>query len=161
VSGYKVTTDSNGQNTWTLLGKRDPNTPQMFYPIESNVTVKYGDSLVIFVAKISAQFLKNILNYRLLDAQWPVTGTSQHKLGKLFTLFHKILLFVRHQNNFLFQNSIKNLDNFLFQNDIQRRDVQLLHHVLRGERYATGKQVLLHSRPTHVLLGPHGPQQHS
>jgi len=52
VSGYKVTTDSNGKNTWTLLGKRDPNTPQMFYPIESNVTVKYGDSLVIFFAKI-------------------------------------------------------------------------------------------------------------
>lgn len=48
VSGYKVTTDSNGKNTWTLLGRRDPNTPQMFYPIESNVTVKYGDSLVFF-----------------------------------------------------------------------------------------------------------------
>jgi Copper type II ascorbate-dependent monooxygenase, C-terminal domain len=82
VSGYKVTTDSNGKNTWTLLGKRDPNTPQMFYPIESNVTVKYGDSLVIFVAKFMDKFFKNILICRLLDVQWPVTGTSLHKLGK-------------------------------------------------------------------------------
>jgi Copper type II ascorbate-dependent monooxygenase, C-terminal domain len=49
VSGYKVTTDSNGQNTWTLLGKRDPNTPQMFYPIEVNVTVGYGDTLVFLL----------------------------------------------------------------------------------------------------------------
>lgn len=52
VSGYKVTTDSSGKNTWTLLGKRDPNTPQMFYPIEGNVTVSYGDSLVFFFCKI-------------------------------------------------------------------------------------------------------------
>jgi peptidylglycine monooxygenase len=46
VSGYKVTTDSNGTNHWTLLGKRDPNTPQMFYLIDNPVPVEFGDTLV-------------------------------------------------------------------------------------------------------------------
>lgn len=33
VSGYRVRTDNNGEDQWTLLGKRDPLTPQMFYPV--------------------------------------------------------------------------------------------------------------------------------
>lgn len=46
VAGYKVKTSENGIQQWDLLGKRDPLTPQMFYPIENNVTVGYGDILV-------------------------------------------------------------------------------------------------------------------
>lgn len=46
VAGYKVTTSENGVQQWDLLGKRDPLTPQMFYTIENNVTVGYGDILV-------------------------------------------------------------------------------------------------------------------
>lgn len=34
VSGYRVRTDETGEDHWTLLGKRDPLTPQMFYPVE-------------------------------------------------------------------------------------------------------------------------------
>jgi peptidylglycine monooxygenase len=45
VAGYRVK-NSNGVQTWDLLGKRDPMTPQMFYPIEKNITVKFGDILV-------------------------------------------------------------------------------------------------------------------
>lgn len=46
VAGYRVKTSSKGIQKWDLLGKRDPLTPQMFYPIEKNLTVKYGDLLV-------------------------------------------------------------------------------------------------------------------
>ncbi|XP_063239153.1 peptidylglycine alpha-hydroxylating monooxygenase isoform X2 [Bacillus rossius redtenbacheri] len=45
VSGYRVREDENGVDQWTLLGKRDPLTPQMFYPVLSNVTVTTGDML--------------------------------------------------------------------------------------------------------------------
>lgn len=44
VSGYKVRNE-NGQDNWTLLGKRDPLTPQMFYPAENKDTIVRGDRL--------------------------------------------------------------------------------------------------------------------
>lgn len=46
VAGYRVKTFHSGGQTWDLLGKRDPLTPQMFYPVENNVTVGFGDRLV-------------------------------------------------------------------------------------------------------------------
>lgn len=36
VSGYRVRADENGVDQWTLLGKRDPLTPQMFYNVVNN-----------------------------------------------------------------------------------------------------------------------------
>merc|ERR550534_743272 len=42
VSGYKVTRN-NYLDEWTLLGKKDPQLPQMFYPIASNTTIRKGD----------------------------------------------------------------------------------------------------------------------
>ena len=41
VSGWKVSPDMK----WTLLGKRDPQLPQMFYPIADNTTMTNGDRL--------------------------------------------------------------------------------------------------------------------
>ena len=42
VSGWKVTADQ----TWTLLGKRDPQLPQMFEEIkDKSITLRYGDTL--------------------------------------------------------------------------------------------------------------------
>ncbi|CAL7934678.1 unnamed protein product [Xylocopa violacea] len=41
VSGYLVKPDY----TWTELGKRDPLTPQMFYPINNKVTASQGDRI--------------------------------------------------------------------------------------------------------------------
>lgn len=49
VSGYLVTSDSKGRNHWTLLGKKDPMLPQMFYPMVNEVTVSQGDVLVSIV----------------------------------------------------------------------------------------------------------------
>ncbi|XP_070168357.1 peptidylglycine alpha-hydroxylating monooxygenase [Polyergus mexicanus] len=41
VSGYVV----KPNNTWIELGKRDPLTPQMFYPVTHKVPITYGDRL--------------------------------------------------------------------------------------------------------------------
>lgn len=43
VSGYRVREDETGKDQWTQLGKRDPLTPQMFYPTDSKDPIKYGD----------------------------------------------------------------------------------------------------------------------
>lgn len=46
VAGYHVTTDENGVDHWIQLGKRDPLTPQMFYPVKSTAPIKFGDRVV-------------------------------------------------------------------------------------------------------------------
>lgn len=54
VAGYKVREDANGKDIWTLLGKRDPKTPQMFYRIENSDPIIKGDKLVsIYMSQIS------------------------------------------------------------------------------------------------------------
>lgn len=45
VSGYRVRVDQNGVDKWTTLGKRDPLTPQMFYPTFSKEPIKFGDKV--------------------------------------------------------------------------------------------------------------------
>lgn len=51
VSGYKVHRGENNEDHWTLLGKRDPLTPQMFYPVFSTDPIKPGDKVVSLVAE--------------------------------------------------------------------------------------------------------------
>lgn len=46
VSGYLVTIDNAGQNHWTLIGKKNPMLPQMFYPLSNEVIITQGDILV-------------------------------------------------------------------------------------------------------------------
>lgn len=43
VAGYRVRPDVRGVQHWTQLGKRNPLTPQMFYPIESKDPIVHGD----------------------------------------------------------------------------------------------------------------------
>lgn len=45
VSGYVIRRDDNGVSHWMLLGKRDPLTPQMFYPVFDKSPITYGDRL--------------------------------------------------------------------------------------------------------------------
>lgn len=45
VSGYRVREQDNGADEWTLLGKRDPLTPQMFYPTTSKDPIEFGDKV--------------------------------------------------------------------------------------------------------------------
>ncbi|XP_050314404.1 peptidylglycine alpha-hydroxylating monooxygenase [Anthonomus grandis grandis] len=44
VSGYRVTREE-GLDRWHLLGKRDPLTPQMFYPVFDKTPIKPGDKI--------------------------------------------------------------------------------------------------------------------
>lgn len=53
VAGYKVHRDENGEDHWTLLGKRDPLTPQMFYPTFTKEPITYGDKLAARCTMIS------------------------------------------------------------------------------------------------------------
>ncbi|XP_054277712.1 peptidylglycine alpha-hydroxylating monooxygenase-like isoform X2 [Macrosteles quadrilineatus] len=53
VSGYLVTTDSQGQHHWTLIGKKSPQLPQMFYPVANTVTVSEGDILAARCTMVS------------------------------------------------------------------------------------------------------------
>jgi hypothetical protein len=46
VSGYHIRRDSSGIDHWILLGKRNPLTPQMFYPIENQEPIVRGDKVV-------------------------------------------------------------------------------------------------------------------
>ena len=40
MSGYKV----DRENNWSLIGKRDPSLPQMFYPVsDKSITLSKGD----------------------------------------------------------------------------------------------------------------------
>lgn len=45
VSGYRVRKNSTNQDEWTVLGKRNPLTPQMFYPVENAEPIVKGDKL--------------------------------------------------------------------------------------------------------------------
>lgn len=53
VSGYRVRTDDNGDDQWTLLGKRDPMTPQMFYPVANTDPIKFGDRVAARCTMVS------------------------------------------------------------------------------------------------------------
>lgn len=44
-SGYLVKNDEKGQQTWTEIGRRSPQLPQMFYPASNDVVVRKGDIL--------------------------------------------------------------------------------------------------------------------
>lgn len=56
VSGYLVKPDF----TWTELGKRDPLTPQMFYPVHNKVSVTQGDQIA---ARCTMQSTRNTWTY--------------------------------------------------------------------------------------------------
>lgn len=45
VSGYKVTR-KGFSDEWELIGKKDPQLPQMFYPVASDLTLTKGDTVV-------------------------------------------------------------------------------------------------------------------
>jgi peptidylglycine monooxygenase len=45
-SGYLVQNDpivGDKEQTWTEIGRRSPQLPQMFYPVSNNMTIKQGD----------------------------------------------------------------------------------------------------------------------
>ncbi|KAF5294490.1 hypothetical protein FQR65_LT01616 [Abscondita terminalis] len=63
VAGYKIREDENKQHHWTLLGKRDPLTAQMFYPVFNKDPIFPGD---ILAARCTMQ--SNRLSYTHVGA---------------------------------------------------------------------------------------------
>ena len=46
VSGWLVREDANGDDHWALIGRRDPQLPQMFVPVANNsLVISRGDLL--------------------------------------------------------------------------------------------------------------------
>lgn len=65
VSGFRVRNDT-GKHVWTLLGKKNPLLPEMFYEVDDpSVTIKKGDILVSLL-----QIWQIILNNILLATRW-------------------------------------------------------------------------------------------
>lgn len=60
VAGYRVRTGLNGHQNWTQLGKRDPLTPQMFYPIENKEPILPGD---ILASRCTMESHRNRITY--------------------------------------------------------------------------------------------------
>lgn len=55
VSGYRVR-----DNQWVQLGKRDPLTPQMFYPVNDTSPILQGD---ILAARCTMESTRNRITY--------------------------------------------------------------------------------------------------
>ncbi|CAG7827404.1 unnamed protein product [Allacma fusca] len=54
VSGYRVRRNyKTGKDQWTLIGKKNPMLPQMFYPVEKALTVSDGDILAARCTMVS------------------------------------------------------------------------------------------------------------
>ncbi|KAI9557290.1 hypothetical protein GHT06_017115 [Daphnia sinensis] len=52
VSGYKVSR-VNRRDEWKLIGKQDPQLPQMFYPVANNLTLSKGDTVAARCTMVS------------------------------------------------------------------------------------------------------------
>lgn len=53
VSGYRIRNDAKGDSHWELLGKRNPQQPQMFYPTFSTKPIKKNDILAARCTMVS------------------------------------------------------------------------------------------------------------
>jgi len=53
VSGYRVRRDHKGVDQWTLIGRKNPMKPQMFYPVANNMTIRRGDVLAARCTMVS------------------------------------------------------------------------------------------------------------
>uniref|UniRef100_A0A2P2I356 peptidylglycine monooxygenase n=1 Tax=Hirondellea gigas TaxID=1518452 RepID=A0A2P2I356_9CRUS len=91
VSGYKVSRNG-GEDVWTLLGKKDPQLPQMFYPVVTNTTIRKGDRVAArctmvsdrdYVTRIGSTAKDEMCNFYLM---YYTEGTSPLKDPKCFSL---------------------------------------------------------------------------
>ncbi|KAL0278431.1 UNVERIFIED_CONTAM: hypothetical protein PYX00_000255 [Menopon gallinae] len=77
VSGYKVLKGLDGNDRWIELGKRSPQTPQMFYPVENTDPIRRGDYLA---ARCT---MKNHLN------KWVLVGaTRDDEMCNFYLLYY-------------------------------------------------------------------------
>ncbi|XP_030382851.1 peptidylglycine alpha-hydroxylating monooxygenase [Scaptodrosophila lebanonensis] len=77
VSGYRVRSNDRGIQEWTLLGKRDPLTPQMFYPVENKSPILFGD----FVA---ARCTMKSFRHRVTE----IGGTNEDEMCNFYLMYY-------------------------------------------------------------------------
>lgn len=73
VSGYVV----KPNNEWIELGKRDPMTPQMFYPVTHKVPITYGD-------KLAARCTMKSTRDRITN----IGGTNEDEMCNLYLMYY-------------------------------------------------------------------------
>ncbi|XP_047741070.1 peptidylglycine alpha-hydroxylating monooxygenase [Hyalella azteca] len=76
VSGYKVTRRGQ-EDEWTLLGKKDPQLPQMFYPIATNTTLTRGDRVAARCTMVSDR-----------DTVTLIGATGKDEMCNFYLLYH-------------------------------------------------------------------------
>ncbi|GBP42044.1 Peptidylglycine alpha-hydroxylating monooxygenase [Eumeta japonica] len=75
VSGYVVRRSLNGDK-WQLLGKKDPQLPQMFYPVRDQSPISYGD---VLAARCT---MNNTLNYPV-----PIGATNKDEMCNFYLMY--------------------------------------------------------------------------
>ncbi|XP_018055398.1 PREDICTED: peptidylglycine alpha-hydroxylating monooxygenase [Atta colombica] len=73
VSGYVV----KPNDKWIELGKRDPLTPQMFYPVTNKVSITYGDKLA---ARCTMQSTRDRTTF--------IGGTNEDEMCNMYIMYY-------------------------------------------------------------------------
>lgn len=73
VSGYVV----RPNNEWIELGKRDPLTPQMFYPVSNKVPITQGD---VLAARCTMKSTRDRITY--------VGGTNEDEMCNFYVMYY-------------------------------------------------------------------------
>ena len=55
MSGWRARYSRSEGYQWTLIGKMDPQLPQMFYPVLENVTITTGDIIVRYLLTVERE----------------------------------------------------------------------------------------------------------
>ncbi|XP_037082145.1 peptidylglycine alpha-hydroxylating monooxygenase-like [Pollicipes pollicipes] len=100
VSGWRVRY-AGGQYQWTLIGKMNPQLPQMFYPVLDNVTLSRGDVVAARctmsshrarVTKVGATARDEMCNFYMM--YWtegtPLARSSCFSWGPPFSYWHRL-----------------------------------------------------------------------
>lgn len=68
VSAYRVITNDEGEQKWLQLGKRDPLTPQMFYPVNDTSPISKGDIIAARCTMESTRTWTTYIGYECASA---------------------------------------------------------------------------------------------
>ena len=84
MSGWKV----ENSNSWTMIGKQDPQKPQMFYPINNpGLTLTKGDTVAARCTMVNHRDRKVGHGYfpdRKVDQNCTMIGTSINQIALLW-----------------------------------------------------------------------------
>ncbi|XP_014249505.1 peptidylglycine alpha-hydroxylating monooxygenase [Cimex lectularius] len=78
VSGYRVRIDNDLNYDWTLLGKKDPQQPQMFYEVDDpNMEIREGD---VLAARCTMNSTRTTVTY--------IGGTNKDEMCNFYLMYY-------------------------------------------------------------------------